>query len=159
MKIDDLVDIESLQGVELELSEYTWEWCKLPYPNHPYGCPNYGKKEVCPPCPKINEIMSEPYMLVAIRFDLESWSKHMKNMHPTWTDRQCRNLLYWQKGVLSRLKKYCDGILNANDNMIATYVPEALGVQVFNTVFKYGIKLERNPKKYVYKIAILGFKK
>ncbi|KKK81159.1 hypothetical protein LCGC14_2816310, partial [marine sediment metagenome] len=18
------------------------EWCKLPYPNHPRGCPNYG---------------------------------------------------------------------------------------------------------------------
>jgi hypothetical protein len=23
--------------------------CRLPYPNHPKGCPNYGKRALCPP--------------------------------------------------------------------------------------------------------------
>jgi hypothetical protein len=37
-----------------------------------------------------------------------------------------------------------------------TYVPEAMGVDVFETCFRLGVPIERSPIKYVHKIALVG---
>ena len=81
-------------------------WCTLPYPNHKKGCPNYGKKDYCPPfAPRFEDITIDPYYLVIETFNLEKHANRMRERHPKWTERQCRNLLYWQGGVRKRLKE------------------------------------------------------
>jgi len=137
------------------------EWCLLPYPNHPKGCPNYGKKQICPPFSRpFQDIIEPPFYIVIESFDLEAQAKKMKKIHPEWSDRQCRNLLYWQKGVVKKLKEKADKFINAQDeNLILIEVPEANGVNLFKTCENIGIILERSPRNIVRKIMMLGRKK
>ena len=140
------------------------EWCKLPYPvilgqksDHPDGCPNYGRRETCPPlAPLFEKILKSPFLLVGVKFDLESWADELKKKHPKWTDRQARCCLYWQGKVRKVLREACNEIMRDFCDGEVLYVPEATGVDVFKTCEKIGIMLERNPKKYVWKIAIIG---
>lgn len=133
----------------------TDKWCKLPYPNHKKGCPNYGKKECPPKASFFENIISPPFKLIAVRFDLEEHAKKMKEKHPDWSDKKARCLLYWQKGVDKKLKQECEKIA---DNNIILYRPEAHGVNLFATCKNIGLVLEKNPKKYVWKMAIIGKK-
>jgi predicted metal-binding protein len=133
-------------------------WCKLPYPDHPNGCPNYGKRLICPPqAPLFEDVIVPPFKLVAVRFDLEKWVNDMKEKHPNWSDRQARCCLYWQGMVRKHLREACEKIVVDTEEIL--YVPEAMGVNVFQTCAEVGIKLERNPRKFVWKIAIIGRKK
>ena len=138
------------------------EWCKLPYPDHPKGCPNYGKRDTCPPqCPIWNDIIEPPYLLVGVKFALKVWSERMKERHPKWSDRQARCCLYWQGKVRKRLREICEEVKlhHLGSNFIISYTPEAMGVHVFETCYKNGIKLHKNPQDFVWKIAIIGRKK
>lgn len=131
------------------------EWCKLPYPNHPKGCPNYGKKTSCPPkAPLFESFVKAPFTLVGVGFNLAEWAKAMKEKHPKWSDRQARCCLYWQGKVRKKLREVCNRM--ALDNELIVYAPEAMGVHVFKTCEKVGLKLERNPQDFVWKIAIIG---
>lgn len=138
--------------------------CKLPYPGHKKGCPNVGKNKNCPPlCPKVNEKynLSKPYFFSYVKFNLKKQKEKMKLLHPDWTAKQCKCLLYWQGTVRKKL--------NTNSK-IFTYdikeetgywhdyelIPEAMGVDVFKTMKCHGIKLERNPENYVYKVSFIG---
>lgn len=131
-------------------------WCTLPYPNHPKGCPKF------PACPKsaINFInlsgigfRSFECFAVVEEFDLKAHAEKMKQKHPKWSDRQCRNLLYWQKSVMKKLReKSFDEMCVATDRVLP--IPEACGIDVFKTMERVGIKLERNPD-FVRKIMIV----
>jgi len=136
-------------------------WCKLPYPNHPSGCPNYGKRKTCPPFSKeINELIEPPYYLVIRSFDIEAQVKKMKDRHPEWSERQCRNLLYWQKGVVKKLKEEAKAFIESqDDDLLLVEIPEANGVNVFKTCENIRIILERNPRKIVIKIMLIGRRK
>jgi hypothetical protein len=148
---------------KLVVNPETKVWCKLPYPGHPNGCPNYGKKDVCPPrAPGVKEFFdfSLSLFFVVVKFDLE---EHVKKMHerlPHWSERQCRNLLYWQPSVMKKLRGLVDDTFHLPDmnvfNDKVTYVPEAMGVDVFETCFRLGVPIERSPIKYVHKIALVG---
>jgi len=131
------------------------DWCKLPYPSHPKGCPNYGKKETCPPkAPLFNNIVKPPFVLVGVKFDLLVWTKQMKKKHSDWSDRQLRCCLYWQGKVRKRLREECEKVVTESD--VILYTPEANGVNVFETCKYVNIQLKRNPKVFVWKIAIIG---
>lgn len=142
---------------EVELNSHVGEWCQLPYLGHPHGCPNYNKKLTCPPnALDFKDLVKPPFTLVGVRFDLESHAKRMLERHPEWSERQCRCLLYWQGRVNKHLREACEKVASQILNSRIVYVPEANGVQVFNTCFKVGLILERPPRKYVWKIAIIG---
>lgn len=67
------------------------ELCKRPYPDHAKGCPNYGKKETCPPHTKMfYEVFNAAYPVFAIvnAFDLKSHMEALKTKHPNWSERQ-----------------------------------------------------------------------
>jgi len=133
------------------------EWCKLSYPNHPKGCPNYGKRETCPPLASLfHEIVESPFHFIGVKFNLGEWVKRMKRKHPEWSDRQARCCLYWQGKVRKKLREVCKCLAKEED--IIVYKPEAMGVHVFETCRKIGIKLKRNPRNEVWKIAIIGKK-
>jgi len=136
-------------------------WCRLPYPDHPKGCPNYGKKETCPPFSKpFYALVKPPFYLVIYNFDLEAQVLRMKKRHPEWSERQCRNLLYWQKGVTKKLREEANSFIQTNEkDLILLKVPESNGVNLFLTCENIGIKLEKNPQKIVKKMMIIGHRK
>jgi len=76
----------------------------------------------------------------------------MKEKLPHWTERQCRNLLYWQPTVKKELRRVVE---EEYPDCKVTYIPEAMGVNVFLTCQKLGIPIERNPQHYVHKIAMV----
>lgn len=133
------------------------EWCKLPYPNHPRGCPNYGKKYDCPPQVQLIENWLGDYKklwLVCVSFDIESHAEEMLRRHPHWSDRQARCLLYWQPKVNKELARATWGF--AIDRLNGcSYCPEAMGVDVIKTARLAGLPIETNPRKIVHKISLV----
>jgi len=137
--------------------EHTSDWCRLPYPRHPKGCPNYGKKEGCPPqAKKVWSIIKAPYFLVGVCFNLKEHVQRMKRKHREWSDAQARCLLYWQPKVNKKLRHVAERFSSQIPNSIVLYTPEANGVHVFKTCKEIGIVLERNPQNFVWKIALIG---
>lgn len=137
------------------------DWCKLPYPDHPRGCPSYGKKWCCPP--KIGTVekyfdLDAPLWLSVVQFHLAEYADLMKLRHPHWSDRQARCLLYWQPKVNKYLESltynFTHGINRSARS--ATFCPEAMGVQVIKTAKGVGIPIVPRPKEVVYKIALIG---
>jgi len=135
-------------------------WCKLKYPNHPKGCPNFGKKITCPPfTKKIFDLIDPPFYIITEEFNLEHQKKRMSKQHPEWSEKQCKNLLYWQKGVMKKLREEANSFLLTKKNMMVLETPEANGVNVFKTCKKLGIEISKNPQKLVIKVMIIGKRK
>src|ERR1035437_5810349 len=80
------------------------EMCKLPYPNHPNGCPNYNKKKGCPPISKMFDLQP-PYYAIINEFDLATHVKKMYQLHPMWSERQAYFCVYWQPKARKKLKE------------------------------------------------------
>ncbi|MFA5731568.1 MAG: hypothetical protein WC934_06150 [Acidithiobacillus sp.] len=88
-------------------------FCRLPYPDHPNGCPNFGKNELCPPLFKpIPHTKFNDYsklMLLWAEFDFKSYKIEMKQqwiennkskgIEKEPTDKQISCCLYWQNSV------------------------------------------------------------
>lgn len=133
------------------------EWCKLPYPNHPKGCPNYGKRFSCPPqAPRIEDWtdLYKKMWFVYVTFNLEEHAELMLLRHPRWTERQARCLLYWQPKVNKELKQVTWDFASDRLNRIS-YCPEAMGINVIQTVQNLGLPIEKKPTKMVYKISLV----
>jgi predicted metal-binding protein len=135
--------------------------CCLPYGGHRKGCPNFAKRETCPPLhPLFGEMFDEslPVYAAIYIFDLASHVIRMQEMHPSWSKRQLECCLYWQAGARKRLR----AIVDFSDLMrerIVDYVPEAGGVNVNATLEQVGIKLEWPPKNTVHLVALMGTKR
>ena len=145
---------------QLVINPKTREWCKLPYPGHTKGCPNYGKKDDCPPkAPMVDEVfdLSKPHWLIVEEFNLGEFAEKMKEKHPHWSDKQSRCLLYWQGSVRKKLRLALEEFQEKMPDTIYTLLPEAMGVNVFLTAKKVGIKIDKNPMGTVYKIALVGY--
>lgn len=152
-----------LKVKRLVINDKARGWCKLPYPNHPKGCPNYINKPKCPPyAPFIEDIfdLSSPIYIVFSDFDLEKHVKYMKEKHPEWSDRQLRNVLYWQNKSRKQLRNRVIVAMNLLKTTASTFAPEANGVNVYATCFLSGLKLEKIKNlKICHHVALIGFKK
>ncbi len=149
----------------IELSDVVYDrrardgtWCMLPYPNHPKGCPKFPK------CPLEHidlgavRFSDLKWFAVIEEFDLKAQAKKMQLRFPKWSDRKCRNLIYWQKGVMSRLyEKACSPMANLEGDILLD-IPEACGVNVFETMAKVGIVIDRHPD-IVRKVMLVGKRK
>lgn len=134
------------------------DWCKLPYPDHPFGCPNYGVRNTCPPnAPLIENYfdLSQPLWFTIVAFDLSEHILKMKQKHPHWSDRQAKCVLYWQGSVNKELRLATTHFAK-NNGLAYTLCPEAMGVQVIKTAKLVGIPIKPRPIDYVFKIALLG---
>ncbi|KKM79620.1 hypothetical protein LCGC14_1348180 [marine sediment metagenome] len=157
--IEELTWVTKLDG--LITSDKTGAWCRLPYPDHPNGCPQYGEQDTCPPqAPYIWDVMEPPFYLVTSEFDL---SAHVADYHikfPDWTDRQCRNVLYWQGGNKKVLRLRAERAMRLGGLSACTYRPEAMGVNVYATAAIAGIKLDRIRDIHICThVAIIGNKR
>lgn len=155
-----MIRIVELKDVVIDERARNGVWCQLPYPNHPRGCPNYGRRDTCPPrAPRFEDLLQPPFWLVAYPFDLRGHAEMMKEKHPKWSERQARCVLYWQ----GRVRKYLrlairDLREKLGDDYIILEIPEANGVNCFATCAKVGLYLKRNPD-LVWKMMIVGRKK
>jgi len=123
-------------------------FCTHPYKGHPHGCPNY------PQCPndedrftmqELKDIEAKyDKFAVVEKFDLKVHAQTMKRKHPRLSDDQCYCLLYWQNGVRKRLlSKAMDFLFKANRSSILLSIPEASGIDVFTTMEKAGVHIDK----------------
>ena len=147
---------------ELVLDIRAREWCLLPYPDHAKGCPNYNKKQGCPPqSPFVGDYfdLNRDSYFVIVQFDLESHINKMKMKHPNWSDRQARCVLYWQGGVNKRLRERCQFYTSQRLGLTYNICPEAMGVNVIKTCKAIGLPIKPRPTDTVFKVGMLGVRK
>ena len=105
--------------------------CRHPYPNHPKGCPNFNKKDGCPPSiPLIDKTMDLNREVYAVwnEYPFGEHVEKMRKKHPDWSGRQLACCLYWQG---TARKALC--------NELVTH-----------------IELEWPPEKTAYQIVLVG---
>ena len=142
------------------VGDYVKEWCKLPYPGHPHGCPNYNKRANCPPnAPDFFDVVDPPYYLVYQTFDLAAQINRMLTKHPGWSRRQAACCLYWQRGLMNRILREAKWFARAGEGRIVVENPEGAGVNLFATCRLHGIILKKNPRETVVKMVIVGQEK
>lgn len=143
----------------LVVDERVRQWCVFPYPDHPKGCPNYNSKACCPSIVPMIDYwynLDKPHWFAIYKFDLDAHVQAMSKKHPKWSYRQCRCCLYWQNGVRKYLKGMCENEIMFKPELSYTLIPEALGVNVFRTVHRHGIKMRKAAFPIIYKVALIA---
>jgi len=126
------------------------------------GCPNYGKKQGCPPNqPLINKIFDfdKPIYLIYTNFDVKEIAERMAQKHPEWTEKQCYNSRYWQQTARNLHEKEIEKFLEKNKQVIVKKSPEAHGVNIHSLMWQATkIKLEWPPRNLTRLVSLAGYK-
>ena len=134
--------------------------CLKPYPNHKNGCPNYGTKKGCPSgVPMFDSFYDLSKRIYAIynKFNFKGHVDRMKEKHPDWSKRQLECCLYWQGTARKNLKERIEIFARLTGRRyVVNSVPEAMGVNVTETMKRVGIELEWPPVNVAYQIAMAG---
>lgn len=155
--------------------------CCKPYQGHRNGCPNFNHKEGCPPgAPIFDKVfdLSKPVYAIYNKFDLKSHVEKMRAAHICWTNAQLTCCLYWQNTARKQLtRELVRFILEHPDYYIAVAhykglekdfkcfdriipsPPEAMGVNVTETMKNVSIFLEWPPETVTYQVALAGIRK
>ena len=134
--------------------------CAKAYPGHPKGCPNLNDPNhpQCPPhVPRIEVAfaLTRPVWAVWNVFPFGEHVARMREKHPAWSRRQLECCLYWQGTGRKDLKRILGEFLRNHRGLVA-YSPEALGVNVTETMRSIGIELEWPPVTVAYQIVFAG---
>ena len=116
--------------------------CVRPYPNHKKGCPNFNKKEGCPPkAPLLQNLfdLSKPVYCIYNKFEFGEHVARMKNKHTHWTQRQAECCLYWQPRARKQLEEKIKLFLIDYPNYTILRCPEANGVNITGTMKQLGV--------------------
>ena len=133
--------------------------CRRPYPNHKKGCPNFGKKDGCPPASTmIGDTINlfRPIYAVYNVFDFVGHVERMTEKHPGWTKRQVECCLYWQPRARKHLREKIVLFLMDHPGLTVVHTPEAQGVNLTETMRRVGIELEWPPVTKTYQIVLAG---
>lgn len=145
------------------LSSKAGEWCRIPYPGHPKGCPNYGQRPSCPPhAPHIFDVVdsSKGLYLAYSTFDLEKHILRMRQSHPGWTGLQTHCVLYWQGVSRKEMRRKALAAKRLTGANMVVECPEGMGVNVYATCRKAGLVLEKiHCLKVCHHVAIVGHSK
>lgn len=136
--------------------------CVKPYYNHPKGCPNFNKKNGCPPSAKYFENvydLSKPVYAICNIFQFKKHIEKMKVNQPTWSEHQLKCVLYWQGSARKNLKNHIIKFMKENRGYSVETCPEAMGVNLTETMKNAGIILEWPPVNVTYQIALAGIKR
>jgi len=121
--------------------------CKLPYHGHTNGCPNFGKKEDCPPNqPLINEVLDfeKNIYLIYTKFYVGHFAEIMRRKHPEWKGqpRQWYNPRRWQ-GRARKIHRIEENLAKKKYNLdFIIRSPEAHGVNVTEMMKEIGVELK-----------------
>lgn len=158
--LDCIEEIEIKQIKRLFFVEDPIRLCRLEYPGHKNGCPSIGRNKKCPPYAKRLEKkydLTKSCWFIYLKLNIQKQEKRMVKLHPTWSKKQARCLLYWQPTAKKELIKKCE-LYKYRISLGYELIPEAMGLHVFETAHNMGLSLERDysKQKYIYKIAFLG---
>jgi hypothetical protein len=101
--------------------------------------------------------LGRPVFAIINEFPLDSWVQLMRERHPKWSDKQLRCCLYWQPVARRELRQQIMHFLLYGFGDAAYARPEAMGVNVTDTLHRIGIELEWPPVKIVRQVAVGGF--
>ena len=130
--------------------------CRRPYPNHPKGCPNFGKRAACPPeAPKFADRfdVSEVWAIWNV-FDFGAHCSRMRDRHPEWSQRQVECCLYWQGTARKQLEGEIEWFVWLHPGLTVTRCPEAMGVNITGTLRQLDIELEWPPQTRALQVAL-----
>lgn len=160
IKRDDLYLEVATVPVSVVVDYRTWDWCAMPYPGHPHGCPNVGKGPACPPdAPHVEYVidLTRTVWWVGQSYNLAEHARRMWQRHPNWSARQAYCLLYWQPSVRKKNRILTMRFLHEHPGTVA-FSPEGLGVNVTRTLKSAGIKLRwKYPLPIVWKGCLVGY--
>jgi predicted metal-binding protein len=135
--------------------------CKVPYYNHKKECPNYGKKDRCPPnqllIDKVLDFNKNVYVIYT-KFCVGEFAERMRQKHPEWANhpRQWYNPRRWQPRARKIQRNEEEkaileyGIESIESIKKIVNSPEAHGVDVSNLMKHIGIKLKWGwPPKHI----------
>lgn len=151
----------NIQQVTPVIDKRVRNLCIKAYPNHPKGCPNYNKKEGCPPQVSLWENVCDTYLATWVfwtKFDLGSHRQRMKEKHPNWSSRQLDCCLYWQGTARKPLVDFFKTEWEM-PGLFKTSCPEAMGINITETMKQVGVVLEWPPKKWTYQVYLAGWLK
>lgn len=163
------VEIRRIDRSTIIMNPVVRQWCCLPYPHHPKGCPNYGGNPLCPPkAPYRPDILRkyDEFHIATIQFDICKYVELRKQSRPDDSDAQLRNLWHWQHAVKRRLR---DAIKSSQIKFREVFLSgagaegkqsmESAGVFVFATLQRNGIKFDRKARDSIVLVALLcGYK-
>lgn len=141
--------------------------CCRPYPLHPRGCPNFKKKDGCPPAaPLLGDFfdLSRPTYVIWNLFDIGKHVRLMSRRHPEWSQRQLYCCLYWQPRARAQLNLEISEFKRSlkkseSAGLEITKCPEAMGLDVTSTMSSaLDIDLEWPPLEVAYQIAFAGYR-
>jgi predicted metal-binding protein len=138
------------------------KFCRLPYSNHPRGCPNYGKKAGCPPdMPSLKEILdlNQNIYLIYTEFNIGEHVEKMKELHPGWTDRQIYCCLYWQPRARKMQRQEEEKSRKEKGINLILTSPEAIGINLTSLMNNIGVRLEWPPRRITRLVSLGGMKK
>jgi hypothetical protein len=133
--------------------------CVAAYPLHPKGCPKYGKCDSCPPAIRFFEDyfdLSQPVYAVWNVFPIGEHVERMRAAHPDWSERQLFCVLYWQAGARKQLEGEIAEFLLTHPELVVTRCPEAMGLNVTETLSAAGVALEWPPVRFALQVAVAG---
>lgn len=137
--------------------------CVKPYPNHPKGCPNFGKRAICPPqCKRFPYVYNTRLDIWALwaEFNIGAHVERMRKRHPLWTHRQLSCCLYWQGTVRKFLRESIAKWVGENKkeypDLAVTTCPEGMGINVTATMKQIGVSLEWPPKQTTRLVYLAG---
>lgn len=119
--------------------------CRRPYYKHRKGCPNYNKKDGCPPNQLlINNALDfeKDLYVIYTEFPVGKFAKRMRIRHPGWSLRQIYNPMFWQPQArkIQRIEE-AKAVEENNLTKIITS-PEAHGVNITELMKNIGISLK-----------------
>lgn len=135
--------------------------CVKPYHGHPKGCPNFGKCDRCPPnVPFWRNVYGVDHQAYAV-VNCHSIGAHIvkqRRKYPEWSEYQVRNCLHWQPRARAHLDKMIAHALK--DSRCIGYqaekTPEAMGINVTQTMKEAGVDLEWPPVNHARQVALLA---
>lgn len=94
--------------------------CKTPYYGHTKGCPNFGKKNGCPPSKTIDKFFNfnEDIFLIYTKFKIGKFAEKMRLSHPEWIE----NIYSYQEN--NYVKNLIEKIKLNHPNWSEEYFPE-----------------------------------
>ncbi len=163
-------DIYLIKNIPLVLHDMktVHQLCTQKYYNHSKGCPNFNKKDGCPP--HIQHISQqydlESMNMLLLRFPFYYYITLKQQEHPDWSLRELSNQRHWQNHLKGTLNEYWKNIKNEYPEYKLIKNPEAQGVNVEETLSNIDIPLNwckqdeyeniTQVPEYMYHVYLMG---
>ena len=142
--------------------------CTQQYHKHKKGCPNFNRKQGCPPH---IQHLSQQYDLESInmlllKFPFRYYISLKQQDHPDWSLRQLSNQRHWQKHLKANLNEYWNNTKEEYPGYKVIENPEGQGVNVEETLKLLNIDLDwckqdeyeniTQVPEYMYHVYLMG---